>query len=222
MLSGWNSIWARVDLGSGEVGECWRRTLGWHWAASGMTWSGREVWRFASGSEPSQSQWRWRRNLMRWRWMLSGDNKKKINFIFFYNMKCKDVLDKKLRVAGENEIAWHESRWNVGLLSDSDRGLAAAWCEVYGSEDLWDALVGSRDLDHDRLSIREGWLVIMMSAASGMAWRHDSRMVGESGIWNSMTWESLASIWTGMTSDGDGGEGGECYRIEKLGWVSKK
>ncbi len=27
---------------------------------------------------------------------------------------------------------------------------------------------------------------------------------------------------TGMASDGDGGEGGECYRIEKLGWVSKK
>ena len=29
--------------------------------------------------------------------------KKKI--IIFQNMKCKDVLDKKLRVAGENEIA---------------------------------------------------------------------------------------------------------------------
>jgi hypothetical protein len=35
-------------------------------------------------------------------------------------MKCKDVLDKKLRVAGENEIACHESRWIVRLLSDSN------------------------------------------------------------------------------------------------------
>ena len=34
-----------------------------------------------------------------------------------------------------------------------------------------------------------------------------------------MTWESVASLGTGMASDGDGGE---CYRIEKLGWVSKK
>lgn len=30
--------------------------------------------------------------------MLSGDNKIKI---IFYNMECKDVLDKKLPVAGE-------------------------------------------------------------------------------------------------------------------------
>ena len=38
--------------------------------------------------------------------------------IIFYNMKCKDVLDEKLRVVDENEITWHESRWNVRLLSD--------------------------------------------------------------------------------------------------------
>lgn len=74
-----------------------------------------------SGCEPSKSKWRWRWYLM---WMEVGDCyrvKKKI--IIFYNMKYKDVLDKKLRVAGENEITWHESRWNVGLLSDSDRCL---------------------------------------------------------------------------------------------------
>jgi hypothetical protein len=41
----------------------------------------------SSGSEPSQSQWRWRRR---------GD--------CYRDMKCKDVLDKKLPVAGENEI----------------------------------------------------------------------------------------------------------------------
>ena len=53
-----------------------------------------------------------------WEWRRSGDCyrviKKKI--IIFYNMKCKDILDKKLRVVGENEIAWHESRWNIRLL----------------------------------------------------------------------------------------------------------
>ena len=37
----------------------------------------------------------------KWR-LLSGDKKK---IIIFYNMKCKDILDKKLRVVGENEIA---------------------------------------------------------------------------------------------------------------------
>ena len=56
----------------------------------------------SSGSEPSQSQLRWRRNLMGMeaeRRLLSGEK-----IIIFYNMKCKDVLDKKLRVVGENEI----------------------------------------------------------------------------------------------------------------------
>jgi hypothetical protein len=31
------------------------------------------------------------------------------------------------------------------------------------------------------------------------------------GIWNCMTWESVASLGTGMVSDGSGG--GDCYRI---------
>lgn len=31
-----------------------------------------------------------------------------------------------------------------------------------------------------------------------------------------MTWES------GMAADGNGGDGGECYRIEELRWGSKK
>jgi hypothetical protein len=79
----------------------------------------------SSGGEPSQSQWRWWRNLMIWR--SSGDCYRgiiKIKIIF-YNMKCKDVLDKKLPVAGENEIAWHELRWDVRLLSIA----VAAWWE---------------------------------------------------------------------------------------------
>ena len=122
-----------------------------------------------------------------------GDCYRVKKIIIFYNMKCKDVLDKKLRVVGENEITWHESRWNVGLLSDNDRCLVRSlW--FGGSADLLLDLV---ILIHDRLSIREGWLVIMMSAASGMAWRHDSSMVGESGIWNSMTWESIALMELG-------------------------
>lgn len=75
----------------------------------------------SSGVEPSQSQWKWRRNLMGMEAEIAIGWKKKI--IIFYNMKCKDVLDKKLRVAGENEITWHESRWIVGLLSDSDRSM---------------------------------------------------------------------------------------------------
>jgi hypothetical protein len=34
-----------------------------------------------------------------------GDCYRVKKIIIFYNMKYKDVLDKKLRVAGENEIA---------------------------------------------------------------------------------------------------------------------
>ena len=52
----------------------------------------------SSGIEPSQSQWRWRAEVN----AIGGIIKIKI---IFYNMKCKDVLDKKLPVAGENEIA---------------------------------------------------------------------------------------------------------------------
>lgn len=37
-------------------------------------------------------------------------------------------------------------------------------------------------------------------------WLHDTRIAVEVGIWNSMTWESLASLGTGMASDGNGGE----------------
>lgn len=66
---------------------------------------------------------------------------------------------------------------NRDVILDCYRIAIAAWWEVYGSEDMWDALIGSRDLDRDRLSIREGWLVIVMIAVSGMAWRHgDERL----------------------------------------------
>lgn len=117
------------------------------------------------------------------RWLLSGDNKNK-NYFFFYNMKCKDVLDKETSRRGWK---WNHMTW---IEMDCYWIAIAAWWEVYGSEDLWDALIGSRDLDHDRLSIREGWLVIVVIAASGMTWRHDSRTT--IWIWNSMTWESIA------------------------------
>ena len=156
-----NAIGREFDMGTSGSAIWWswwrlRRILGWHWAASGMIWSGREVWRFASGSEPSQSQLRWWRNLMGngGGWLLSGEKK----IIIFYNMKCKDVLDKKLRVADENEIAWHESRWIVRLLSIA---IAAWWennyffiiwnvlrWEDFGSEDLLGCFIGSRDLIH--------------------------------------------------------------------------
>ena len=191
MLSGWNSIWTRVDLGSGEVGEYW----GGHWAGLGLPvrWPGLDGKSGGSrraANHPSPS-WDDEGTLWEWRWR--GDCYRVKKIIIFYNMKYKDVLDKKLRVVGENEITWHESRWNVGLLSDNDRCLVRSlW--FGGSADLLLDLV---ILIHDRLSIREGWLVIMMSAASGMAWRHDSSMVGESGIWNSMTWESIALMELG-------------------------
>ena len=44
-----------MDLGSGEVGECWRRTLGWAWTARPGGWT--EVWRFgaAAANHPSPS-----------------------------------------------------------------------------------------------------------------------------------------------------------------------
>ena len=95
-------------------------------------------------------------------------------------MKCKDVLDKKLPAAGENEITWHESRWIVRLLSDSNRCLVRKIiifynmkCPVMGRfwfggsvkrsyQILWS------DLMIFRLTAREGWLVIMVNAGSRM------------------------------------------------------
>ena len=67
---------------------------------SGMTrpGGGTEVWRFgaAAANHPSPS----------------GCGRVEVNAIgiiknknYFFNMKCKDVLDMKLPVAGENEIA---------------------------------------------------------------------------------------------------------------------
>lgn len=72
-------------------------TLG---AASGMTrpGGGTEVWQFgaAAANHPSPS------GCGRAEVIAIGIIKIKI---IFYNMKCKDVLDMKLPVAGENEIA---------------------------------------------------------------------------------------------------------------------
>lgn len=46
-----NSIWSRVDLASGEVGECWQRAigLGWQWLPVG--WPDQEAGRKSVGSE---------------------------------------------------------------------------------------------------------------------------------------------------------------------------
>ena len=101
---GYEWIWHLVKLvnaGSGLSG----------WDGSGCQWDDQtrrldgSLSVRSSGGEPSQSQWRWRRNLM-------GMEVKEVNAIgiiknknYFFNMKCKDVLDKKLPVAGENEIA---------------------------------------------------------------------------------------------------------------------
>jgi hypothetical protein len=154
-------------------------------------------------------------------------------------MKCKDVLDKKLPVAGENEITWHELKlkWNVRLLSIA---IAAWWknnyffiimkCEdvemvlpvtgSFGSEDLVGCFVGSRDLelvpairdelDRSRTFMYDKgdwslWWVLSVGWHEDMIreWPDES---GNLGIWNSMTWESVASLGTGMASDGNGGE----------------
>lgn len=58
MLSGWNSIWTRVDLAFGEVGECWwwwALGLGWQWDAQTRRLDGSLAVR-SSGGEPYGSQ----------------------------------------------------------------------------------------------------------------------------------------------------------------------
>lgn len=91
--------------------------LGCQW--DDLVWTGSLAVRVGQRTIPSPS---WDGEGTLWG-MEVGDCYRVKKIIIFYNMKYKDVLDKKLRVAGENEIAWHESRWNVGLLSDSDRSM---------------------------------------------------------------------------------------------------
>lgn len=63
-----NSIWSRVDLTSGEVGDAGSGLSGWD--GSGCQWDDQtrrldgSLSVRSGGGEPSQSQWRWRRNLM--------------------------------------------------------------------------------------------------------------------------------------------------------------
>ena len=152
-----------------------------------------------------------------WEWRRSGDCYRVIKkIIIFYNMKCKDILDKKLRVVGENEIAWHESRWNVGLLSDSDRSMVRSlWfiCEML----LLDrAILIMIDCQYEKVDWSSWWVL-------PVGWHEDMIHVGW-WVWNL----KFHDMWidrvdgTGMTSDGNGGDGGECYRIEESRWVSKK
>lgn len=144
----------------------------------GLTVGDRDGWearRFGVGCEPSQPMLRWRRYLVGMEakgWLLSVDKKIKI---IFYNMECEDVLDKKLRVTDRNEIKWHESKWIIRLLSDSNHYLVRS----LGSEDALLVLVIFFRIARswqDRLPIQKDRLVIMMSAVSRITWRHDSWM----------------------------------------------
>ena len=108
-----------------------------------------------------------------------------------------------------------------GLL-DCYRIAITTWWEVLVRRMLywlsW-SFFGSRDLVQDRLPIQKDRLVIMVSAVSRMAWRHEDMIRGWPcmiGIWNSMTWESLVSLGTGMASDGNGGE--EVNAIGQKSW----
>lgn len=150
LLSGGETPWCECDQDGIWYGHYWIWDLvklvnagGGYWDGIGLPvgWPGMDGKsggsRRLAANHPSPSWdgegtlWKWRRG----EWLLSGDKKK---IIIFYNMKCKDVLDKKLRVVGENEIAWHESRCNIGLLSDSDRCLLRSlWFGGYVRCSYW-------------------------------------------------------------------------------------
>lgn len=126
MLSGGNSIWTRVDLASGEVGECWRRALGLgcQWDDQTRRLDGSLAVR-SSGGEPSQSQWRWRRNLMGMeekRRLLSGEDKNKNYFFIIWNVKMYLIRN----FASRTKMKSHDMNRN-GLLDCYLTAIAAWW-----------------------------------------------------------------------------------------------
>ena len=90
-----------TSLASGEVGEFWRRELGnglpagWPGLDGKSGGSGQRLRTITAQVEMEMEPFcdKEANDI--------GDNKIKI---IFYNMKCKDVLDKKFPVGGKNEI----------------------------------------------------------------------------------------------------------------------
>lgn len=153
MLSGGNSIWARVDLPYSEVGD----DGGGHWNGSGldsgMNCYGQEVRRFATAAANHRSpiwdgegtlwEWRWRR------WLLSGKVKNKNYFFIICNAKMYLM---------RNFASWTKMK-SHDMNGDGMLDCCSTWFE--GSAG---SFFGSRDLVHGRLPIQKDRLVIMMSA----------------------------------------------------------
>jgi hypothetical protein len=147
MLSGGNSIWARVDLSYGEVGKWWWLVLGWQWAWQwgDLVWTGSLSVRVAvrdGGCEPSLSQLRWSRHLMWMKvkmWLLSGDNKNKNYFFIICNAKMYLVRN----FASRTKMKSHDMNRD---------GMLDGYATWFGGSA--ESFIGSRDLVNNRLPIR--------------------------------------------------------------------